>query len=193
MAGKRARVSGGVGRARERAELCEMRRGSECGRWRGSKRELGRVGERCGGEFWRRARVRTRRSTARAELIGRVHGVEREREKRGAWAMAQRLAERAREIEREEGCARAKQLASIGRPQRAESERERARAGEKAAADRWIPHVRRRGRVGALPNWAELGCWAAFLFSFSMDFPIPFLLLFYRVFNSKFKLGFKFK
>jgi hypothetical protein len=91
------------------------------------------------------------------------------------------------------GCARAKQLASIGRPQRAESERERARAGEKAAADRWIPHVRRRGRVGALPNWAELGCWAAFLFSFSMDFPIPFLLLFYRVFNSKFKLGFKFK
>jgi hypothetical protein len=30
--GKRARVSGGVGRARERVELCEMRRGSECGR-----------------------------------------------------------------------------------------------------------------------------------------------------------------
>jgi hypothetical protein len=98
-------VSGGVGRARERAELCEMRRGSECGRWRGSKRDLGRVGERRGQEFRRRARVRTRRSTARAELIGRVHGAERE--KRGARATTQRLAERAREIEREEGRARA--------------------------------------------------------------------------------------
>jgi hypothetical protein len=96
-------ASGGVGRARERAELCEMRRGSECGHGRGSKRELGRVGGRRGREFRRCARVRTRRSMAgagRAELIGRVHGVERE--KRGAQAMAQRLAERAREIEREE-------------------------------------------------------------------------------------------
>jgi hypothetical protein len=41
---KRARVSGGVGKARERAELCEMRRRSECGHWRGSKRELGARG-----------------------------------------------------------------------------------------------------------------------------------------------------
>jgi hypothetical protein len=37
-------ASGDVGRARERAELCEMRRGSKCGRWRGSKRELGARG-----------------------------------------------------------------------------------------------------------------------------------------------------
>jgi hypothetical protein len=74
-----------VGRARERAELCEMRQGSEYGRWRGSKRELGRVGGRRGREFQRRARVRTRRSTAgagRAKLRERVHDVERE--KRGA-------------------------------------------------------------------------------------------------------------
>jgi hypothetical protein len=59
-----------------------MRRGSECGRWRGSKRELGRVGGRRDREFRRCARVRTRRSTARAgraELTGRVHGAEREK------------------------------------------------------------------------------------------------------------------
>jgi hypothetical protein len=73
-----------VGRARERAGLCEceMRRGSECGcRW-GSKRELGRVDGRHGREFWRRARVRACWSTAsagRAELTGEAHGVERER------------------------------------------------------------------------------------------------------------------
>jgi hypothetical protein len=91
--------------------------------------------------------VRTRRSTARAELTGRDHDAERE--KRGARAMAQRLAERARETEREEGRARAKKLAPIGRPQRAESERERERererAGEKAAAT--CQAVRARGRA----------------------------------------------
>jgi hypothetical protein len=36
------------------------------------------------------------------------------------------------------------------------------------------------------PTWAGS---AAFPFSFSLDFLIPFLFLFYRVFNSKFKLG----
>jgi hypothetical protein len=36
---------------RERAKLGEMRRGSECGRLQGSKRELGRVGGRRGREF----------------------------------------------------------------------------------------------------------------------------------------------
>jgi hypothetical protein len=58
-------------------------------------------------------------------------------------------------------------------------ERERERAGEKVATDRWIPPVRRH--------------WAAFPFSFSLDFLILFLFLFSRVSNSKFKLGFKFK
>jgi hypothetical protein len=99
----------------------------------------------------------------------------------------------AREAEREEGRTRAKQLAPTGRPQWAESERKRERTGEKAAADRRGPPVRRRGRAGARPGWAELGCSGAFPFSFSLDFLIPFLFLFYRVFNSKFKLGFKFK
>ena len=84
--------------------------------------------------------------------------------------------------DREDGHARAKQLAPIGRPQRAESERERERTEEKAAADRRGPPVRRHGRAGARPNWAELGYWAAFPFSFSLDFLIPFLFLFYRVF-----------
>jgi hypothetical protein len=107
--------------------------------------------------------------------------------------MVQRLANRARQTEREEGQTRAKQLAPTGRPQRTESERERACTGEKAAADRRGPPVRRHERAGARPNWAELGCWAAFPFPFSLDFLIPFLFLFYRVFNSKFKLGFKFK
>jgi hypothetical protein len=96
---------GGEGRARERAILCEIRRGSECGHWRGSKREAGCVGGRRGREIWRRARVRTRWSTTsagRAKLTGRVHGAERER--RGAHgATAQRLANRTRETEREEG------------------------------------------------------------------------------------------
>jgi hypothetical protein len=45
-----------------------------------------------------------------------------------------------------------------------------------------------RGLAG--PSWA--GC-ASFPFPFSLDFLIPFLFLFYRVFKSKFKLGFKFK
>jgi hypothetical protein len=43
--------SDSVGRARAGAGLREMRRGSECGHGRGSKRELGRVGGRCGREF----------------------------------------------------------------------------------------------------------------------------------------------
>jgi hypothetical protein len=60
----------------------------------------------------------------RAELTGKAHGAERERERRGAWATVQRLAVRAHEIEREEGHGRAKQLAPTSRPHRAVSERE---------------------------------------------------------------------
>jgi hypothetical protein len=41
-------ASGGEGRARERAMLCEMRRGSECRHWRGSKRGVECVGRRRG-------------------------------------------------------------------------------------------------------------------------------------------------
>jgi hypothetical protein len=143
---------------------CEMRWGSECGHLRGSKKEARHVGGRRGREIRRHARVRMRWSTAsagRADLIGRVHGAEREKVAHGA--TAQHLANRARETEREEGRARAKQVAPTGRPQRAESERERERAGEKADVDRRDPPVRRRGRAGARPNWAA-GLLSLFLF-----------------------------
>jgi hypothetical protein len=43
-------------------------------------------------------------------------------------------------------------------------ERERERAGEKAVVDRQGQPVRRRGRAGARPSWAELGCFSFFLF-----------------------------
>jgi hypothetical protein len=39
-------ASSGKGRARERAELRKMRRGSECGHWLGSKKGAGCVGGR---------------------------------------------------------------------------------------------------------------------------------------------------
>jgi hypothetical protein len=136
-------ASGGKGRARERAMLCKMRRGSECGHWWGSKRGAGHVGGRCGREIRQRARVRTRWSTAgagRAELAWRVLGAERER--RGTrGATAQRLANRARETKREEGRAQVKQLAPTARPQRAESERERERARERKLWGTDIPRV----------------------------------------------------
>jgi hypothetical protein len=66
--------------------LCEMRLGSECGHWRGSKKGARRVDGRRGREIRRHARVRTRWSTVsegRAELIGRVHGAEREEGRAG--------------------------------------------------------------------------------------------------------------
>jgi hypothetical protein len=56
--------------------------------------------------------------------------------------------------------------------------------------------VRLSGGAGARAcGLAGLSCadWAAFSFSFSQDFLIPFLFLFYRVFKSKFKLDFKFR
>jgi hypothetical protein len=56
------------------------------GHWRGSKNGVERVGRRRGQEIRRRARVRTRWSTASAEgaeLTGQAHGAERE--ERGAW------------------------------------------------------------------------------------------------------------
>jgi hypothetical protein len=96
-------VAGGVGRARERAMLCEMRRGSECGHWRGSKKGVGRVGGCRGREIRRRAQVHTCRSTASAEgaeLTGQAHDGERER-KGARGAMARRLVIRACETERE--------------------------------------------------------------------------------------------
>jgi hypothetical protein len=112
-------ASGGEGRARERAMLCEMRRGSECGTGGALKRELG-----CGRVSW------PRNPATGASAHALVHG---ERGEGGTDREGPRHREikggaRAREAEREEGRARAKQLAPIGRPQRAEIEKERERA-----------------------------------------------------------------
>jgi hypothetical protein len=70
-----------------------------------------------------------------------------QREREGACgATAQRLAEWARETEKEEGHAKGKttgadKLAPLGR------EREGEARGAETAADRWRPPVRRRGRA----------------------------------------------
>jgi hypothetical protein len=75
--------SSSVGRARERARLCEMGQGSECGRGRCSKRCWGAWVGDVAGDLGVRARVRACWSTTgvgKAEQTGRSHGVERERE-----------------------------------------------------------------------------------------------------------------
>jgi hypothetical protein len=59
----------------------------------------------------------------------------------------------------------------------------RAREGGRAGGR----EARARGLAGPA---RLLGC---FPFSFSLDYLIPFIFIFYRVFKSKFKLGFKFK
>jgi hypothetical protein len=71
------------------------------------------------------------------------------------------------------------------------SEREREGAREEELPLTGGAGARARGREAWLGRAGLV--WAAFPFSFSLDFLIPFLFLFYRVFNSKFKLGFKFK
>jgi hypothetical protein len=61
------------------------------GHWRGSKKGAGHVGGRRGREIRRRARVRTRRSTASAEgaeLTGQAHGAQREKGTRGGNGLA---------------------------------------------------------------------------------------------------------
>jgi hypothetical protein len=181
-----------VGRARERVKLCKMRRGACAGHWRGSKKGAGRVGVRRGREIRRRARVRTLRSTASAEgaeLRGRVHDAERER-KRSAQGNGSATGDPGPR-DRERGSAWVKKtgadrLAPAGR------ERDRERARERGTAvDRRGLLVRWRGRAAWLGRVGQV--WAAFFFSFSLDFLIPFPFLFCRVFKSKFKLGFKFK
>jgi hypothetical protein len=110
-----------------------MRRGASAGHWRGSKKGARRVGGRRGREIRRRARVRTRRSTAgarRTDLTGRVYGAEREKGTRVA--TAQQLANRAHEAkrERERESAGVKKPAPTGWPHWAASERGRAHGRE---------------------------------------------------------------
>jgi hypothetical protein len=76
------------------------------GHWRGSKKGAGRVDGRRGRETRRRARVRTRQSTARAgkaELTRQAHDAEREKRTGNGSALAnghakQREGERAGEV-----------------------------------------------------------------------------------------------
>jgi hypothetical protein len=162
---------------RERARVCEMRRGASAGHWRGSKKGVGRVGGRRGRETRRHARVCTRQPTAgagKAELTRRAHGAEREKGTCGA--TARRLANRARKTDREterertgEGNWR-RQVGPTG--QRA---KEGGRARERTAADRRGPPVRRRRRAAWLGLVGRLGCFLFFFFSgFSKSFSISF-------------------
>jgi hypothetical protein len=73
--------------------------------------------------------------------------------------------------------------APIARPHRAARERESARA--RVGADKRGPPVRYRGRVGARVRVGLSGLvWAEMAFSFFLEFLLPFLFIFSRVFNS---------
>jgi hypothetical protein len=168
--------SDGVGRALARAGLREMRRGSECGCGRCSKR-AGTHGQ----TMWPRfpatcASARARWSTAgagKAELTAQAHGTEREDGRAGV--TTRRLAKRARKAEREEGHAGeetgADSLAPLGR--------ERVREGARGRGLPLSGGTHLSGGAGARPGWAELGrlgCFAFFLFpEFPNCFSISFL------------------
>jgi hypothetical protein len=120
--------------------------------WRGSKKRARRVGGRRGRETRRRARVRTRWSTAgarKAELTRQVHGAERVKGTRGATArrLANRTRETERERERESERAKENWRRPAGPTGQRESEGEWARAG--TAADRWGSPIRQRGHADA--------------------------------------------
>jgi hypothetical protein len=133
------------------------------------------VGGRRGREIRRRARVRTRRSTASAEgveLTGQAHGAEREEKgARGNGSATSDLGPR----DRERGSTRVKKtgadrLAPAGREQESE------RAGERgSAADRRGPPVRRRGRATWLGRHGPAGLLYPFLLSLDFLIPFPFL------------------
>jgi hypothetical protein len=171
--------SSSEGRARKRVSLREMGQGSECGCGWGSKESWVRgkatflgisacvragprrfVGE--GGADWavpRRSEGESGRAAKRfSVLIGRACEADR---KKGVRARA----------------SGADRTAPLGRGRGGGSAR-----GEKTAAERWNPLIRRHGRVAWLgragPVWAEL------VFSFSREFLIAFLFIFSRVFNS---------
>jgi hypothetical protein len=144
-------AAGGVGRARERVKLSEMRQGVCAGHEQGSKKGAGRVGGRHGRETRRCARVRTRRSTARAgkaELTRQAHDAEREKRTHGGQRLntgepGPRDRERERERAKETGADR---LAPLG----SEREREGAQEGELPLTG----GVRLSGGAGAWPGWA---------------------------------------
>jgi hypothetical protein len=121
-----------------------MRQGASAEHWRGSKKGA-HVGGRHGREIRRRARVRTRWSTASAkgaELTGLAHGAERE--KRNAWGNGSTTGDPGPQD-------REREHAGVGNWHRqvgptGKRARERARAGERTAAD---SGVRLLGGAGA--------------------------------------------
>ena len=155
--------SGGVSRARARAGLREMRRGSECGLRRGSKRRWG-----VGRATWLRipatctsacSLVHGRRGEGGADWGGPRH---REREGVGCNGSASgRTGPRGREGR---GAWGGKQLAPTSWPHWTERGRGEARGAE-TAADRWRPPVRRRGRAAWLGRAGLF--WARMAFPFS--------------------------
>jgi hypothetical protein len=115
-----------------------------------------------------------------AKLTGEAHGAERERE-RAHGATTRRLANRAREAEREEGRAgegnRRRQL-GLTRQRASEREREREEGVGQTGADRQGPPVKGGRQAGARGRawWAGLGRIGFFLFpEFPNCFSISFL------------------
>jgi hypothetical protein len=140
------------------------------------------VGGRRGREIRRRARVRTRRSTASAEgaeLIGRVHGAERgERGVRGNGSATSGLDPRDREREGARGEENWRRQAGPTRQRAREGGHTRGRT----TADRRGPPVRRRERAAWLGLVARLGCFLLFFFSgFSNSFSISFSIGFFQI------------
>jgi hypothetical protein len=118
-----------------------------------------------------------RRRVERAELTGLAHGVEREkRDARGNGSTTGDPGLRGRE---REGARGRRKLAPTDRPHWAASERESARGRGELPL---IGEVRLSGAAGARARGLA-----------GLSGPTGPLSLFYRVFNSKFKLGFKFK
>jgi hypothetical protein len=178
-----------VGRSQERARLCEMGRGSECGCGRCSKRRWGAWVGDMAGDLGMRARVRACWSTAgavKAELTWRSHGAAREsgragvtvrhtdetgqrgRGERGAWVKA----------------------TSADSPTPLGRERERESVWGREPPLTGGAHL--SGGTGARPGWAELGrlgCFGLFIFpGISICFSISFFLGFSIQIRIKFQI-----
>jgi hypothetical protein len=168
-----------VSRARAGAGLLEMRRGSECGRGRGSKSSWGvgratwpRIPAKCASA---RSLVHDGRGEGRADRGGPWH-----RERMGAWGNGSAPGRAGPARQRGKRGARAKKPAPTTRPHWAASEREREESTRQSAADMRGPPVRggRRAGTGARDWawWAGLGQNGFFLFpEFPNCFSISFL------------------
>jgi hypothetical protein len=115
----------------------------------------------------------------RAELTGKAHGVEREREKGSA---GQRLGVWQNGPARQRGKRGAQGESNWRRQVGPTGQREGGgkRAGQKPPL---TGGANLSGGAGARTGWAELGRLGCFAFFFSLDFLIAFPFLFSRVFN----------